>query len=49
MDASTSAAPKKAPASILSADNPFGESCDYPDSQKWLIRSNAFEYYDGEE
>jgi uncharacterized cupin superfamily protein len=39
------------------ADNPVGESCHYPDSQKWLvrsperrlIRSDAFEYYDGEE
>jgi len=39
------------------ADNPIGESCHYPDSQKWLVRSperkligsNALEYYDGEE
>ena len=39
------------------ADNPVGESCHYPDSQKWavespenrLIRSGAIEYYDGEE
>ncbi len=39
------------------ADNPLGESCYYPDSQKWavrspenrLIRSNALEYCDGEE
>jgi len=39
------------------ADNPVGESCHYPDSQKWvvrsperrLIRSVALEYYDGEE
>lgn len=39
------------------ADNPVGESCHYPDSGKWLvrsperqiIRSNALEYYDGEE
>ena len=39
------------------ADNPVGESCHYPDSQKWLvrsperklIRSDALEYYDGEE
>ena len=39
------------------ADNPFGESCHYPDSRKWLvrsparqiIRSDALEYYDGEE
>jgi len=39
------------------ADNPIGESCHYPDSQKWLvrsperrlIRSGGLEYYDGEE
>ena len=39
------------------ADNPIGESCHYPDSHKWLvrsperrlIRSNPLEYYDGEE
>jgi uncharacterized cupin superfamily protein len=39
------------------ADNPIGESCYYPDSQKWivrsperrLIRSDALKYYDGEE
>lgn len=39
------------------ADNPIGESCHYPDSGKWLvrspkprlIRSDALEYYDGEE
>lgn len=39
------------------ADNPIGESCYYPDSQKWivrsperrLIRSDALDYYDGEE
>ena len=39
------------------ADNPLGESCYYPDSGKWfvrspegrLIRSDALEYYDGEE
>lgn len=39
------------------ADNPVGESCHYPDSGKWLvrspksqlIRSEALEYYDGEE
>ena len=38
-------------------DNPIGESCYYPDSQKWLvrsperklIRSDGVEYYDGEE
>ena len=41
----------------LVADNPIGESCYYPDSQKWLvrsperrlIRSDALDYYDGEE
>jgi uncharacterized cupin superfamily protein len=39
------------------ADNPFGESNYYPDSQKWAvrsperraIRSEALDYYDGEE
>ena len=39
------------------ADNPLGESCYYPDSQKWLVRSpdrklircEALDYYDGEE
>jgi uncharacterized cupin superfamily protein len=39
------------------ADNPVGESCHYPDSGKHivrsperkLIRSNALDYYDGEE
>ena len=39
------------------ADNPIGESCYYPDSQKWLVRSPerrvlrgpGLEYYDGEE
>ncbi|HAB16144.1 MAG TPA: cupin domain-containing protein [Verrucomicrobiota bacterium] len=39
------------------ADNPIGESCHYPDSQKWLIRSPerrlirsaAIDYFDGEE
>ena len=39
------------------ADNPLGESCHYPDSQKWivrsperrLIRSGPLDYYDGEE
>jgi uncharacterized cupin superfamily protein len=39
------------------ADNPIGESCHYPDSQKWivrspesrLIRSEGLDYYDGEE
>ena len=39
------------------ADNPIGESSHYPDSKKWivcsperrLIRSDALDYYDGEE
>lgn len=39
------------------ADNPIGESCHYPDSNKWLvrspehrlIRSENLEYLDGEE
>lgn len=39
------------------ADNPLGESCYYPDSKKWLVRSperriiksESLEYYDGEE
>jgi len=39
------------------ADNPIGESCYYPDSNKWLvrsperrlIRSESLEYLDGEE
>lgn len=39
------------------ADNPIGESCHYPDSGKWmvrspercLIRSDSLSYYDGEE
>ncbi len=39
------------------ADNPLGESCHYPDSNKWsvplperrLVRSDALDYYDGEE
>lgn len=39
------------------ADNPIGESCHYPDSNKWLVRSperklirgEANDYYDGEE
>jgi uncharacterized cupin superfamily protein len=39
------------------ADNPMGESCYYPDSGKWsvplpqrrLVRSDALDYYDGEE
>lgn len=39
------------------ADNPIGESCYYPDSKKWLVRSperkllrsDALNYYDDEE
>lgn len=39
------------------ADNPIGESCHYPDSQKWvvrsperrIIRSEKLDYFDGEE
>lgn len=39
------------------ADNPIGESCHYPDSEKWavaspkkaLIRSEPLDYFDGEE
>jgi len=39
------------------ADNPMSESCYYPDSKKWLvrsperrlIRSEGLDYYDGEE
>ena len=40
------------------ADNPFGESVHYPDSNKWLVRSperrlirsaEGLDYYDGEE
>jgi uncharacterized cupin superfamily protein len=39
------------------ADNPIGESCYYPDSGKWLVRSperrllrgEALDYFDGEE
>ena len=42
---------------LVVADNPIGESCYYPDSDKWavhspenrLIRSEALKYYDGEE
>jgi uncharacterized cupin superfamily protein len=39
------------------ADNPLGESCHYPDSGKWLVRSperklihsESLDYYEGEE
>jgi uncharacterized cupin superfamily protein len=42
---------------MVIADNPIGETCHYPDSGKWLVRSperrlmrsESLEYYDGEE
>ena len=42
---------------MVIADNPIGESCYYPDSNKWLVRSperrllrgEALDYLDGEE
>lgn len=42
---------------LIVADNPVGESCHYPDSGKWLvrspqrqiIRSESIDYYEGEE
>ena len=42
---------------LIVADNPIGESCHYPDSDKWLvlsperrlIRSESINYFDGEE
>ncbi len=42
---------------LVVADNPIGETCHYPDSQKWavrsperrLIRSEPLDYHDGEE
>ncbi len=42
---------------FIVADNPVGESCYYPDSHKWLVRSpgsrlmrsEPLDYYDGEE
>lgn len=42
---------------LVVADNPIGESCHYPDSGKWLvrsperavIRSENLDYFDGEE
>ncbi|MCC5024236.1 MAG: hypothetical protein J6386_16240 [Candidatus Synoicihabitans palmerolidicus] len=42
---------------LIVADNPIGESCHYPDSGKWLvrsperhiIRSDSLDYFDGEE
>lgn len=42
---------------LVVADNPIGETCHYPDSKKWvvrsperrLIRSEPLDYYDGEE
>ena len=48
---------RKAELTVVGPDNPIGESCYYPDSKKWivrsperrLIRSEALDYYDGEE
>ena len=42
---------------MVVADNPIGESCHYPDSNKWLVRSperrllrgESLDYFDGEE
>ncbi|HEY3755489.1 MAG TPA: cupin domain-containing protein [Opitutaceae bacterium] len=42
---------------LVVADNPVGESCHYPDSGKWLVRSpegrlvrsESLDYFDGEE
>ena len=42
---------------LVVADNPLSESCHYPDSKKWLVRSPerrlvrepALDYFDGEE
>lgn len=42
---------------LVVADNPIGESCYYPDSKKWLVRSperrllrgESLDYLDGEE
>jgi uncharacterized cupin superfamily protein len=42
---------------FIVADNPIGESCYYPDTDKWLVqsperrlmRSEPLDYYDGEE
>ena len=42
---------------LIVADNPVGESCHYPDSGKWmvrsperrLLRSEGLDYFDGEE
>ncbi len=42
---------------FIVADNPIGESCYYPDSKKWLVRSperrllrgEPLDYFDGEE
>ena len=51
------AAPDEDLVLYIVADNPFGESCHYPDSGKWmvrsperrLLRSEALDYFDGEE
>lgn len=41
---------------LVVADNPIGESCHYPDSNKWavggggpMLRGETLDYYDGEE
>lgn len=42
---------------LVVADNPIGESCHYPDSGKWIVRSperrvlrsESLDYFDGEE
>jgi hypothetical protein len=42
---------------LIVADNPIGESCYYPDSRKWLVRSpesrimrsDPLDYYEAEE
>lgn len=42
---------------LVVADNPIGESCHYPDSNKWVVRSperrlmrgEPLDYFDGEE
>lgn len=42
---------------MIIADNPIGESCHYPDSNKWIVRSperrlmrgEPLDYWDGEE
>jgi len=49
--------PSQALVVLIVADNPIGETCHYPDSKKWLvrsldhllIRSQGLDYFDGEE